>query len=123
MCTNLNDYYAKYVYNNAKVFPINQPYFNKENDAQNLSKTNVTQNGIAFFRLILKFASEVELETDIIVLRNLLRSMYQINIILIILHNIMRVSQEEDKHNYLIDFVALQLFNNKVNSIVKRQLF
>lgn len=28
----------------AKVFPINQPYFNKENDAQNLSKTNVTQN-------------------------------------------------------------------------------
>lgn len=38
----------------------------------------------------------------------------------------MRVSQEEDKHNYLIDFVALQLFNNKVNkvnSIVKRQLF
>lgn len=35
----------------------------------------------------------------------------------------MRVSQEEDKHSYLIDFVALQLFNNKVNSIVKRQLF
>lgn len=35
----------------------------------------------------------------------------------------MRVSQEEDKHNHLIDFVALQLFNNKVNSIVKRQLF
>lgn len=35
----------------------------------------------------------------------------------------MRVSQEEDKHNYLIDFVALQLFNKKVNSIVKRQLF
>lgn len=67
----------------AKVFPINQPYFNKENDAQNLFKTNVTQNGIAFFRLILKFASEVELEADIIVLRNLLRSMYQINIIII----------------------------------------
>lgn len=67
----------------AKVFPINQPYLNKENDAQNLSKTNVTQNGIAFFRLILKFASEVELEADIIVLRNLLRSMYQINIIII----------------------------------------
>lgn len=67
----------------AKVFPINQPYLDKENDAQNLSKTNVTQNGIAFFRLILKFASEVELETDIIVLRNLLRSMYQINIIII----------------------------------------
>lgn len=67
----------------AKILPINQPYFNKENDAQNLSKTNVTQNGIAFFRLILKFASEVELEADIIVLRNLLRSMYQINIIII----------------------------------------
>lgn len=67
----------------AKVFPINQPYLDKENDAQNLSKTNVTQNGIAFFRLILKFASEVELEADIIVLRNLLRSMYQINIIII----------------------------------------
>lgn len=30
----------------------------------------------------------------------------------------MRVLQEEDKHNYLIGFVALQLFNNKVNSIV-----
>lgn len=109
-------------------FSQSKPYFNKENDAQNLSKTNVTQNGIAFFRLILKFASEVELETDIIVLRNLLRSMtvsnqHYYNQILIILHNIMRVSQEEDKHNYLIDFVALQLFNNKVNSIVKRQLF
>lgn len=64
-------------------FSQSKPYFNKENDAQNLSKTNVTQNGIAFFRLILKFASEVELETDIIVLRNLLRSMYQINIIII----------------------------------------
>lgn len=104
-------------------FSQSKPYFNKENDAQNLSKTNVTQNGIAFFRLILKFASEVELEADIIVLRNLLRSMHYYNQILIILHNIMRVSQEEDKHNYLIDFVALQLFNNKVNSIVKRQLF
>lgn len=41
------------------------------------------------------------------------------NHIQIILHNIMRVSQEEEKRNYLINFVALQLFNNKVNSIVK----